>query len=100
MNNTVEIPGAMQARLHEVEVFAHLSNMPPQFTMNALERQIIVAALERNKQNQCKAARALGWHRSTIRRRMSALQIPVRVRRDRKKKAGSVGVVTQAQASA
>lgn len=66
----------MQNAARALEIAAYQQRLPRDFTMNVLERQIIIAALDRNKGNHCRAAKALGCHRNTLYRRMHDLNIP------------------------
>jgi DNA-binding NtrC family response regulator len=46
------------------------------------KKRFILAVLEENKGNQCRAARELGMHRNTLSRTLSELKIDVRQLRD------------------
>lgn len=70
-----ERPAEVQAAARYFENAAHVHGVSCNFALMILERQIIQAALDRNQGNQRKAAKALGWHRNTLTRRMVELKI-------------------------
>ena len=72
---SMRIVQALQTYAIEFEKAAHEQKLSPEFTLMIVERQIIQAALDRNKGNQCKAAKELGWHRNTLARRMIELKL-------------------------
>ena len=73
--NTFETVSELQKAAMAFEMTAYQQKLPPEFTLMILERQIIQAALDRNKGNQCKAAKELGWHRNTLGRKMIELKL-------------------------
>jgi DNA-binding NtrC family response regulator len=65
----------IQEMLRTLEIDAHQAGLGYDFLLMAAKRQFIIGALERNKWNQSKAARALSLHRNTLSRTMAELKI-------------------------
>jgi len=65
----------IQNTLRALEIDAHQAGLSYDFLLVAAKRQFVIGALERNKWNQCKAARDLSLHRNTLSRTMAELKI-------------------------
>jgi DNA-binding NtrC family response regulator len=58
------------------------SNILYSEAVREFKKRFILAVLQANRGNQCRAARALGMHRNTLSRTISELKIDVRQLRD------------------
>jgi Fis family transcriptional regulator len=58
------------------------SNILYSEAVREFKKRFILAVLQENKGNQCRAARALGMHRNTLSRTISELRIDIRQLRD------------------
>jgi len=88
---TPEIIATFQDQLRSIEINAHRAGLGYDFLLMAAKRQFIVGALDRNRWNQCKAARDLRMHRNTLSRTMAELKITVpshAVRKYEKRRSG------------
>lgn len=65
----------IQNTLRTLEIEAHQAGIGYDFLLMAAKRQFIIAALDRRKWNQCRAARDLKMHRNTLTRTMAELKI-------------------------
>ncbi len=65
----------IQNTLRALEMDAHQAGLGYDFLLKVTKKQFIIGALERNKWNQCRAARDLQVHRNTLNRTMSELNI-------------------------
>lgn len=69
---------AIQQNLQSLEIMANHVHLSLDQMTELLKRQFIVAALQRNKGNQCKAAKELGKHRNTLSRDLAQLKLNAR----------------------
>jgi DNA-binding NtrC family response regulator len=60
----------------------HQSNILYSEAVREFKKRFILAVLEENKGNQCRAARELGMHRNTLSRTLAELKIDLRPLRD------------------
>lgn len=74
-NTTTEVIATFQTQLCTLEENAHRVGLSYDFLLMAAKRQFIIGALQRNKWNQCRAARDLHMHRNTLSRTMAELKI-------------------------
>jgi Fis family transcriptional regulator, factor for inversion stimulation protein len=77
----IEALSTIQNQLRNLEIDAHQVGLPYEFVVMALKRQCVIAALERNRGNQCAAAKDLHVHRNTLQRHMDTLHIDHRTGR-------------------
>lgn len=87
METVSQLVYEMQSAARALEIAAYQQKLPRNFVLQVLQRQIIVAALERNKGNQSKAARVLGCHRNTLTKWMIALKLDWRKIREQARQA-------------
>jgi Fis family transcriptional regulator, factor for inversion stimulation protein len=60
----------------------HHSNILYSEAVREFKKRFILAVLQENKGNQCRAARELGMHRNTLSRTLAELKIDLRPLRD------------------
>jgi DNA-binding NtrC family response regulator len=60
----------------------HKSNILYSEAVREFKKRFILAVLQENKGNQCRAARELGMHRNTLNRTLTELKIDLRPLRD------------------
>ncbi len=68
----------MKDQLEALILQMYQSNILYSEAVREFKKRFIVAVLEENRGNQCKAARELGMHRNTLSRTMQELKIDVR----------------------
>ena len=72
----------MKDQLETLVLQMHHSKILYSEAVREFKKRFILAVLEENKGNQCRAARELGMHRNTLSRTISELKIDVRQLRD------------------
>lgn len=72
----------MRDQLEALVMQMYKSNILYSEAVREFKKRFILAVLQENKGNQCRAARALGMHRNTLSRTISELKIDVRQLRD------------------
>jgi Fis family transcriptional regulator, factor for inversion stimulation protein len=75
---TVATADVIQKHLQQLEIMAKHVHLSLEQMVELLKRQFIVAALQRNGGNQCKAARELGKHRNTLSRDLAQMNLNAR----------------------
>ena len=72
----------MKDQLETLVLQMHHSKILYSEAVREFKKRFILAVLEENKGNQCRAARELGMHRNTLSRTIAELKIDVRQLRD------------------
>ncbi|HWW13188.1 MAG TPA: helix-turn-helix domain-containing protein [Candidatus Dormibacteraeota bacterium] len=72
----------MKDQLETLVLQMHHSKILYSEAVREFKKRFILAVLEENKGNQCRAARELGMHRNTLSRTIDELKIDVRQLRD------------------
>ena len=72
----------MKDQLEALVLQMHKSNILYSEAVREFKKRFILAVLQENKGNQCRAARALQMHRNTLNRTLTELKIDLRPMRD------------------
>ena len=72
----------MRDQLEALIMQMYKSNILYSEAVREFKKRFILAVLQENKGNQCRAARELGMHRNTLSRTINELKIEVRQLRD------------------
>ena len=72
----------MKDQLETLVLQMHNSKILYSEAVREFKKRFILAVLEENKGNQCRAARELGMHRNTLSRTIAELKLDVRTLRD------------------
>ena len=79
----------MKDQLETLVLQMHHSNILYSEAVREFKKRFILAVLEENKGNQCRAARELGMHRNTLSRTLAELDIDLRLLRTSTKRPSS-----------
>jgi len=69
----MESSQVIQQKLREIEVLAHTANVPMKEVISLIERQFLLAAIQRNKGNSIGIAADLGINIGTVYRKQKEL---------------------------
>ena len=72
----------MKDQLETLVLQMHHSKILYSEAVREFKKRFILAVLQENKGNQCRAARELGMHRNTLSRTLAELDIDLRLLRD------------------
>ena len=72
----------MKDQLETLVLQMHKSNILYSEAVREFKKRFILAVLQENKGNQCRAARELGMHRNTLNRTLTELKIDLQPMRD------------------